>query len=134
MSKLDFNSYLVSELSKVLHNDDFMLNYVYRHHNKPSIILKPLVDDEDDVALRELKQLCTSSKLLGHRYIISLEHVTFKFFASSSDGKVNIHVSHEYELTMPNNPDFKYIVNALEEQEIENKYNVYNFLKKGGVK
>ena len=135
MSNFDFISYFVTDLSKVLHNDDFVVSYVYRDRDddKPSLIIKPLVTDSDDAALCELKRLCVSSLSLGHTYNMSLEHLTLRRSACLDNGKIRLITLEVYELTMPNYQDYKEVVKRLEGLELDN--NIYSLKsKKGGVK
>lgn len=133
MKKLDINTYLVNELSNVLHNDDFVVSYLYRDNKKPSIIIKPWIHDSNDIALCELKQLCSSSQSLGHKYIMSLEHLLLRRSATLDNGKIRLITLEVYELTMPNYVDFKSVVKRLEALELDN--NILSLKsKKGGVK
>lgn len=134
MKKLDINTYLVNELSNVLHNDDFVVSYLYRHNKKPSIIIKPWIQDSNDIALCELKQLCSSSsQSLGPKYLMSLEHILLRRSAALDNGKIRLITLEVYELTMPKYDDFKSVVKQLEARELDN--NIYSLkAQKGGVK
>lgn len=116
MKQLDFNSNLLSELSQALFNGKFKVMYLYRTHHKAAIFIHPLTNDDD--SLCNLKQVCSSSQSLGPKYVISLDHISCETSYMSSDCHIQLFTAEQYELTMPNNPDFIDLVQYLQNQEL----------------